>query len=142
LILTKQRLFLVSSGRSHAGCTIQQLGSEQFIAQPTLRFEHPAMPPASRTRHRAAQQARVLGSYPQIKAGSAAGVLTYGSVYDTRPFGRFVFSAHRGLHNAISFLRLQVLLGRAVQLDVKDLEKFQASDVPELMRGPILEKSF
>jgi hypothetical protein len=60
-ILGKQRLFLVSPRRGHAGRTVEQLGTEQFVAQPALRLEHPAVPAASRTRHGAAQQARAWG---------------------------------------------------------------------------------
>jgi hypothetical protein len=64
------------------------------------------VPAASRARHRAAQQAGVLRSYAQIKASPAPRVLTYGSVNDTWPLGGLGFGVHRGLHSAVSFLRL------------------------------------
>ena len=90
-MLAEQRLVIVSQRRGHTGRPVEQLGSEQLVAQPTLGL-----------RYHAAQQARVLRSYSQIKSGSASRVLAYGSVYYTRSLGVLGFSAYRGLHSAIS----------------------------------------
>jgi hypothetical protein len=133
LIFAEQRFLFIGPGRGYPGRPIEQLCSEQLVAQPTLRLEHPAMPAASRAGHRAAQQARVLWGDSQIETGPTSRVLTQGSINDTRSVASLGFSIHRSLHSAISFLRLFIRIGRAVGLDVNDLEKFQASDVPQLI---------
>jgi hypothetical protein len=133
LILAEQRFFFIGPGRGYARRSVEKLCSEQLVAQPTLRLEHPAMPATSRTGHRAAQQARILWGDSQIETGPTSRVLTQGSINDTRSVASLGFSINRSLHSAISFLRLFIRIGRAVGLDVNDLEKFQASDVPQLI---------
>ena len=53
--------------RTNTGQPIDEFRREQLVAQTSLRFEHPAMPMASRTGQRAAQEPGVFWGDSEIK---------------------------------------------------------------------------
>ena len=66
----------------------KQLGSENLIADSSLRLQLAAVPPAMRACHRTAEQARVFWGYSEVELKPAAGILTNRAVNYSRVAGR------------------------------------------------------